>query len=93
MISFCFFFNKSLVIIEAVRFCLVVSKKFLEEYGAGGMNMYIYWGQDDSEEFFKIEFNCRTCSETHEYSIFEFDEFMSQIYEYVEWRTDSLAPN
>ncbi len=67
--------------------------KVLEEYGAGEMNMYIYWEQDDRGGLFKIEFNYGDRGETHEYSIFEFDEFMSQIYEYVEWRTDSLAPN
>ena len=67
--------------------------KVLEEYGAGGMNMHIEWEPDDRGGLFTINLNYGFRYESHEYSIFEFDEFMGQIYDYVDWRLDSPAPS
>jgi len=67
--------------------------KVLEEYGAGGMNMHIEWEPDDRGGLFTINLNYGYRNESHEYSIFEFDEFMGQIYDYVDWRLDSPAPS
>ena len=67
--------------------------KVLEEYGAGGINMHIEWEPDDRGGLFTINLNYGFRYESHEYSIFEFDEFMGQIYDYVDWRLDSPAPS